>query len=97
MPKSRVHAGHEEPTAVWIIGQDAYSGQDYIVHLAAPAFVAKLSADPNQGILSGLSYATSDDRNIYDFVWFDDCPDESDFRDLMNAAERAIRVSLSES
>lgn len=97
MSKSRVHAGHEEPTAVWIVGQDAYSGQDYIVHLDAPAFVAKLSTDPDEGVLSGLSYATSDDRSIYDFVWFDECPSESDFRTLMNAAEHAIQAFHHES
>jgi uncharacterized protein (DUF736 family) len=97
MPKSRVHAGHDEPTAAWIIGQDAYTGQDYIVHLEAPAFVAKLGHNPDDGILSGLSYATSDDRSIYDFVWFDECPSESDFHELMSAAEHAIQAYRHES
>jgi hypothetical protein len=85
------HNGHESPTANWIVGEDAHGAQSYIFHTTAPAFLAKVSDDPEEGVLSVLSYGTKDDRTIYDFIWFDDCPDQpASFGRLMREAERAL-------
>lgn len=91
---SQINKTHKASTATWIIGQDVRSSQDYIIHTRTPAFIAKISHDPDEGILSGLSYATNNDRNMYDFVWFDVFPDKRSFNDLMRQAQRALNAYL---
>ncbi len=60
--RARPRPGYESPTAAWIVGQDAYKAQSYITHTVKPSFIAKVSDDPDAGVLSGLSYGMSDDR-----------------------------------
>jgi len=87
------HQGHADPTATWIVGRDAFGDQAYIMHTVSPAFIAKLGRREEDGILSGLAYATSDDRSIYDFVWFEEFPSSGLFQRLMREAETALRSS----
>lgn len=84
----------EDATAKWVIGQDTRGEHDYIVHTGRPAFVAKIGHDANEGVLSGLSYGTSSDRNIYDFVWFDRMPRHREFLRVMKDAEEALTAYL---
>ena len=81
-------------TAKWIFGQDAFTAQDYIVHTDYPAFLAKVGHSESEGILAPLSYGTRDGRTFYDFVWFDPCPGEINFLNLMCEAEDALQIHL---
>jgi len=87
--------GHESPTAKWILGRDAYANVRYIIHVAAPAFLAKVAPDDETGILSGLSYALSNGRSLYDFLWFNEHPGDAAFRELMREAEAALALRTS--
>jgi hypothetical protein len=80
--------------AKWILGQDAFSSQLYLVHTEYPAFYAKIGYD-DEGILAPLSYGTSQGQNLYDFVWFDPFPDEAQFMNVMSEAESALDAHLS--
>lgn len=92
--RNRPWVHRERHAAGWIMGQDVHSSQDYIIHTQAPAFIAKIAHDSNEGILSGLSYATNAGRSIYDFVWFDAVPNKRAFFQLMRDAEAALNAYL---
>ena len=78
--------------AKWVVGQDAFTAQDYLVHTDYPMFLMKISYSGSEGVLAPLSYGTSDGRNFYDFVWFDPYPGEGPFLNLMREAEDALRT-----
>ena len=78
------------PFARWIVGKDAYSEQEYLLHAAYPMFVAKISRDSDAGILSGLSYEGDNRWNFFDFFWFDPFPEGDAFLSLMREAEAAL-------
>ncbi len=83
--------GHEKPTARWLVGTDVDQQQAYIVHIGSPGFIAKISDDPEVGMLSGTSYGMCDGRNLYDFIFFKNPPDsESEMVALFRDAEDAI-------
>lgn len=84
------HQGHELPTARWVVGHDAFGRQAYVVHTAEPAFIAKLSSDSDEGVLSGLSFAMQDGRSLYDFLWHDSPPDGRAFDELLRQCELAV-------
>lgn len=88
--KSRHHAGHEAPTANWVVGRDAFGTQQYVLHTGAPGFFAKISDDEDGGALSSFSYAMTDGRSLYDFVWLDDPPAGNSLRDVLRQADAAI-------
>jgi hypothetical protein len=90
------HSSHEAPTASWIFGRDADGEQRYVIHTEAPAFIAKLADNDEEGVLSGLSYALSDGRSLYDFIWFDEVPAENELRTLLAEAERAVESQESD-
>jgi hypothetical protein len=79
-------------TARWIIGSDAYAGQDYLFHTDYPAFFAKIGHSRSDAFLSRLSHSTSADRIFYDYVWLDPPPDEVTFLSLMREAEDALQA-----
>ena len=81
-------------TAKWIFGQDAFTAQNYLVHTDYPAFLAKFGHSESEAVLAPLSYGTSDGRCFFDFVWFDPCPDEIQFLNLMREAEHALQIHL---
>ena len=95
---SRKHPKHGAGTAEWIIGSDPASAQSYVLHTQYPAFLAKVADREDDGVLSGLSYAQdvglshamTDGGSLYDFIWFDEVPAESELRALLTEAERAI-------
>ena len=78
------------PFARWIVGKDAYSEQQYLLHVAYPMFVAKISRDPDGGILSGLSYEGDNGWHFFDFFWSDPFPEGDAFLSLMREAEAAL-------
>lgn len=82
----------EQYTARWIIGTDAYAGQEYLFHAEYPAFVAKIGQSVREGIHSRPFHATEDNRCYYDFVWLDPQPDEMTFGSLMREAEDAFKA-----
>lgn len=89
------HAGHDSPTAGWIVGRDALGPTRYLLHTIPPAFVAKIAPDEDTGILSELSYAMQDGRSLYDFIWFDPAPPEPVLHEILAEAERVILISES--
>jgi len=94
--ENKQHPGHESPTANWIVGRDAHETQSYIIHTAAPRFIAKLAADNLEGTLSVLSCALSDGRTVYDFVWLDQPPAQmSDLRRIVDGVEKALESARS--
>ena len=84
------HHGHEQPTARWVVGHDAFGRQAYLVHTAEPAFMAKLGSHPDEGVLSGLSFAMHDGRSLYDFLWYDSQPERPAFDELLQEAQLAV-------
>jgi len=85
-PRREIH------TARWIIGADAYSGQDYLFHTDYPTFFAKIGHSLKEGFLSRLAHAAGEDRCFYDFIWLDPPPDEITFQGLMREAEEALKA-----
>ncbi len=84
------YPSHVRAVARWLVGQDAFEDQAYLVHTEYPAFFAKVGIDEDEGLLSGVSYAMRDDRSLYDFVWYDPFPGETGFLSLMREAEDAL-------
>lgn len=91
----RFFPSHEYLTARWIVGRDPYGDKRYLVHNEYPMFLAKIGAD-REAILSALSYGMTNDRSLYDFVWFDPYPGEVAFLNLMREAEDALQARSSE-
>lgn len=87
---STAHPGHEHATADWLLGADPQGEHRYIVHVAHPAFLAKVADAETEGVLSGLSYGTGTGGTIYDFLWFDEFPGDEAFRALMRLAEEVL-------
>lgn len=85
-PRREIH------TARWIIGSDAYAGQDYLFHTDYPAFFAKIGHSLKDGFLSRLAHVAGEDRCFYDFVWLDPLPDDVTFLNLMREAEDALKA-----
>ena len=79
-------------TAKWIFGRDAFTDQDYLVHIDYPAFLAKIGYSHTEAVLAPMSYAATDHRSFYDYVWFDPFPGEGPFLALMQEAEDAFRA-----
>lgn len=95
---SRKHPKHGAATAEWVIGSDPASAQSYVLHTQHPAFLAKVADREDDGVLSGLAYARdvglshamANGGSLYDFIWYDEVPAESELRALLAEAERAI-------
>jgi len=85
-PRREIH------TARWIIGADAYAGQDYLFHTDYPAFFAKIGHSLKEAFLSRLTHAAAEDHCFYDFVWLDSPPDDVTFHSLMREAEDALKA-----
>ena len=73
--------------ARWIVGQDVFSGQEYLLHTDYPAFLAKICHD-SRGKTWPL-HATQTGR-LHDIVRMDPAPDEVSFLNLMGEAEDAL-------
>lgn len=73
--------------ARWIVGQDVFSRQDYLLHTDYPAFIAKIRHDYRG---KNWPFAPPLAQRLHDFVWLDPAPDEVAFLNLMGEADDAL-------
>lgn len=77
----------------WIIGEGADSEVEYLVHLSTPRFICKMKItddDADDIPMNGLSCDLGLGEVLYDFIWLDAQPSETDMTTLMAAAGAAI-------
>lgn len=60
--------------AQWILGIGD-DGRQYLIHAAAPRFIAHLAPDGEPYEISGLTIDLGDEYGVLaDILWFDSCP-----------------------
>ena len=88
--QTELYQGHEQASAEWIIGKDAFGSQTYLFHATSPSFFAKIGEDEGSGLTSAFCYLMEDYRCLYDFVWLDVPPQSEEILNLLRLAEDAV-------
>ena len=77
--------------ARWIVGQDVFSGQQYLLHTDYPTFLAKIRPGARG---KTWPFAPPLAQRLHDLVWLDPAPDEVTFLNLMGEAEDILQEHL---
>lgn len=73
----------------WLIAEDLYGRREYLVHLAAPRFIARL-VDGDDFDPVGIALRIDDEVALVEFVWLDAEPGH----DGLLALAQEVRMAL---
>lgn len=75
----------------WLVADDAYGAAEYIIHRAAPRFIARLVDDELDDYSpGGLTLGLDDTQSLVEIDWIDRPP--ADLTALIREARKALAV-----
>lgn len=75
----------------WLIADDLHGRREYVVHRAAPRFIARLVDDEREDYNpGGVSLRLDDGQSLVEFEWIDPAPDHARLIELASEVRMAL-------
>lgn len=75
----------------YLLADDITGKRFFLIHTAAPAYVAEIFGEEDMPLDVGVTYGCADGRSLAVLNWIGDEPSETAYRETMAAAEKYLQ------